>query len=91
VGFRDLAKQHVSSGVVLGPHVLGLFGEHAPVADFFAELGKFLLMFFAGLEIEFIVLRSATCAKMAGSCGRTSVRCLYLPAEASLRFCRWSS
>ena len=26
------------SGVVLGPHVLGLFGEHAPIADFFAEL-----------------------------------------------------
>ena len=40
------------SGVVLGPHVLGLFGEHAPIADFFAELGKLLLMFFAGLEID---------------------------------------
>jgi Kef-type K+ transport system membrane component KefB len=40
------------SGIVLGPHVLGLFGEHAPVADFFAELGKLLLMFFAGLEID---------------------------------------
>jgi hypothetical protein len=25
------------SGVVLGPHVLGLFGEHAPIADFFAD------------------------------------------------------
>src|SRR5271157_5635871 len=40
------------SGVVLGPHVLGLFGEHATIADFFAELGKLLLMFFAGLEID---------------------------------------
>jgi Kef-type K+ transport system membrane component KefB len=39
------------SGVVLGPHVLGFFGEHAPVANFFAELGKLLLMFFADLEI----------------------------------------
>ena len=28
------------SGVVLGPHVLGFFGEHSPIADFFAELGK---------------------------------------------------
>ena len=28
------------SGVVLGPHVLGFFGEHAPVANFFAEFGK---------------------------------------------------
>jgi Kef-type K+ transport system membrane component KefB len=45
------------SGVVLGPHVLGLFGEHAPVADFFAELGKLLLMFFAGLEIDIAQFR----------------------------------
>jgi Kef-type K+ transport system membrane component KefB len=45
------------SGVVLGPHVLGLFGEHAPIADFFAELGKLLLMFFAGLEIDIVQFR----------------------------------
>ena len=45
------------SGVVLGPHVLGFFGEHAPVADFFAELGKLLLMFFAGLEIDIAQFR----------------------------------
>ena len=31
-------------GVILGPYVLGLFGEDRPVADFFAELGKLLLM-----------------------------------------------
>jgi Kef-type K+ transport system membrane component KefB len=45
------------SGVVLGPHVLGLFGEHATIADFFAELGKLLLMFFAGLEIDIAQFR----------------------------------
>ena len=39
-------------GVALGPHVLGFFGEHRPIADFFAELGKLLLMFSAGLEID---------------------------------------
>jgi Na+:H+ antiporter len=39
-------------GVVLGPHVLGVFGENRPIADFFAELGKLLLMFSAGLEID---------------------------------------
>lgn len=39
-------------GVLLGPHVLDLFGTNRPVADFFAELGKMLLMFFAGLEID---------------------------------------
>jgi len=44
-------------GVVIGPHVLGFFGEHAPIADFFAELGKLLLMFFAGLEIDIAQFR----------------------------------
>jgi Kef-type K+ transport system membrane component KefB len=45
------------SGVVLGPHVLGVFGERRPIADFFAELGKLLLMFFAGLEIDIAQFR----------------------------------
>jgi Kef-type K+ transport system membrane component KefB len=40
------------SGVVVGPHVLGLFGEHRPIADFFADLGRLLLMFVAGLEMD---------------------------------------
>lgn len=46
-------------GVMLGPHVLGFFGErpHRPIADFFAELGKLLLMFFAGLEIDLALFR----------------------------------
>ena len=45
------------SGVLLGPYVLGFFGERTPVADFFAELGKLLLMFFAGLDLR-LILRS---------------------------------
>jgi Kef-type K+ transport system membrane component KefB len=47
------------SGVVLGPHVLGVFGEQRPIADFFADLGKLLLMFFAGLEIDLALFRRA--------------------------------
>jgi len=46
-------------GVALGPHVLGFFGEHRPIADFFAELGKLLLMFSAGLEINIDLFRRA--------------------------------
>jgi Kef-type K+ transport system membrane component KefB len=46
-------------GVILGPHVLGFFGEHRPIADFFAELGKLLLMFSAGLEIDIAQFRKA--------------------------------
>jgi Kef-type K+ transport system membrane component KefB len=40
------------SGVLLGPHGLDLVGQNRPIADFFADLGKLLLMFIAGLEID---------------------------------------
>jgi Kef-type K+ transport system membrane component KefB len=40
------------AGVALGPSGLGTVPEAAPVAGFFAEIGKLLLMFFAGLEID---------------------------------------
>lgn len=40
------------SGVLLGPYCLDIVGKSRPIADFFAELGKLLLMFFAGLEID---------------------------------------
>lgn len=46
-------------GVIVGPHVLNVFGESRPIADFFAELGKLLLMFFAGLEIDLERFRQA--------------------------------
>jgi Kef-type K+ transport system membrane component KefB len=47
------------TGVLIGPHGIGLFGEHRPIADFFAELGKLLLMFCAGLEINLALFRQA--------------------------------
>ncbi len=47
------------SGVVIGPHVLGIFGEKRPIADFMAQLGQLLLMFFAGLEIDLTRFRQA--------------------------------
>jgi Kef-type K+ transport system membrane component KefB len=40
------------AGVLIGPHSLDLAGQNRPVADFFGELGKLLLLFFAGLEID---------------------------------------
>ena len=42
----------IAAGVLIGPHVLGVVPQHAEVANFFAELGKLLLMFFIGLEID---------------------------------------
>ena len=46
-------------GVLLGPHGLEFFGTQRPIADFFAELGKLLLMFSAGLEIDVDQFRKA--------------------------------
>src|SRR5215831_17837537 len=51
---------YILLGVVVGPHLLGVLPQHAAVADFFAELGKLLLMFFVGLDIdlnEFLLAR----------------------------------
>src|SRR6516164_7303239 len=39
-------------GVALGPSGLHTLPNAAPVAEFFAEIGVLLLMFFAGLEID---------------------------------------
>jgi len=40
------------AGVALGPSGLHTLPKAAPVAEFFAEIGVLLLMFFAGLEID---------------------------------------
>jgi Kef-type K+ transport system membrane component KefB len=46
-------------GIILAPHVLNISGEHHPVIGFFAELGKLMLMFAAGLEIDMDLFRRA--------------------------------
>ena len=47
------------AGIVVGPHGLSMLGKHAPVADFFGDLGKLLLMFFAGLETDLVLFRKS--------------------------------
>src|SRR5262249_54660669 len=47
------------AGVAVGPHGLDIVGEHDPVPKFFGELGKLLLMFFAGLEVDLALFRRA--------------------------------
>jgi Kef-type K+ transport system membrane component KefB len=47
------------AGIVLGPHVLDIFGKERPIADFMSELGKLLLMFYAGLEVDMALFRQA--------------------------------
>lgn len=47
------------AGLVIGPHGLGLIGNERPIADFFAEIGKLLLMFMAGLEVNLVLFKAA--------------------------------
>ncbi len=46
-------------GVAIGPYGLDVIGQSRPVFDFLADLGKLLLMFFAGLEIDLTRFREA--------------------------------
>src|SRR5215467_8176122 len=47
------------AGIILGPHVLDIFGKERPIADFMSELGKLLLMFYAGLEVDLALFRQS--------------------------------
>lgn len=45
----------LAAGVLFGPHGLEVAPKHSEVAEFFAEIGKLLLMFFAGIEIDLVM------------------------------------
>jgi Kef-type K+ transport system membrane component KefB len=45
------------TGMLFGPYGLDVIGKQRPIADFFAELGKLLLMFMAGLEVDLGLFR----------------------------------
>ena len=47
------------AGILLGPHVLDIFGKERPIVDFMSELGKLLLMFYAGLELDLTLFRQS--------------------------------
>jgi Kef-type K+ transport system membrane component KefB len=72
-------------GVALGPHVLGFFGEDRPIANFFADLGKLLLMFSAGLEIDVALFRKAQVRSIIFGLVTTAVP-LFLGALFALAF-----
>jgi Kef-type K+ transport system membrane component KefB len=42
----------LAGGLLLGPYVLGVISKEGPTATFLGEIGKLMLMFFAGLEID---------------------------------------
>ncbi|MCS3896713.1 cation:proton antiporter [Bradyrhizobium japonicum] len=50
---------YILAGVLLGPNVLSVLNPDGKVVSFFAELGKLLLMFFAGFEVNFTQFQRA--------------------------------
>src|SRR3974377_803009 len=56
------------AGVSLGPSGLHTLPQAAPVAEFFAEIGKLLLMFFAGLEIDLSQFRRTGARSLVFGC-----------------------
>src|SRR6516162_7337743 len=53
------------AGVALGPSGLHVLPKSDPIGDFFAEVGKLLLMFFAGLEIDLSQFRRTASRSLA--------------------------
>jgi Kef-type K+ transport system membrane component KefB len=47
------------AGLVIGPHGFDVIGDKRPIVDFLGEIGKLLLMFMAGLEVNLALFRAA--------------------------------
>ena len=47
----------VAFGILLGPYVLDVAPKNHPIVQFFGDLGRLLLMFGAGLEININLFR----------------------------------
>jgi Kef-type K+ transport system membrane component KefB len=43
---------YILAGILLGPQVLGVLNPDGKIVQFFADIGKLLLMFFAGFEVD---------------------------------------
>jgi Kef-type K+ transport system membrane component KefB len=49
----------ILTGIICGPYVLGMMRHTAPVLAMFAEIGRLLLLFYAGLEIDLALFNQA--------------------------------
>src|SRR6187402_714618 len=70
---------YMIAGILIGPHVLGVFSEPGPVESV-GELGVMLLMFFLGMEIDVPDKRSELLTPIAAQV----VRILLSAAVAAL-------
>jgi Kef-type K+ transport system membrane component KefB len=47
----------ILAGILFGPYILGLGKGDGPLINVFGELGKLLLLFFAGMEIDLVLFK----------------------------------
>lgn len=47
------------AGLIIGPHGFDVIGDKRPIVDFLGEIGKLLLMFMAGLEVNLALFKAA--------------------------------
>src|SRR5215475_9906563 len=69
---------YILAGIILGPHVLAVLDPTGKVVSFFAELGKLLLMFFAGFEVNLAQFQQAR--KKAATFGLLTFACPFILA-----------
>src|SRR5215470_12336115 len=50
---------YILAGIILGPNMLAVLNPDGKIVAFFAELGKLLLMFFAGFDVDIAQLNKA--------------------------------
>src|SRR5262245_5735502 len=69
---------YILAGIILGPHVLAILKPEGQIVTFFAELGKLLLMFFAGFDVSVTQFRRAR--KRAAGFGLLTFACPFVLA-----------
>jgi len=62
-------------GIIVGPYVLGIFGQDRPIADFLGELGKLLLMFLLAWRSTWTYFVALATARSASASPRRRFRC----------------
>lgn len=71
---------YILAGIILGPSLLAILNPDGKVVNFFADLGKLLLMFFAGFEVDVDQFNRAR--RKAATFGLLTFACPFLLAAA---------
>jgi Kef-type K+ transport system membrane component KefB len=79
---------YILAGIILGPNLLAILNPDGKVVNFFADIGKLLLMFFAGFEVDIEQFNRAR--GKAATFGVLTFACPFLLAAALGAFLGYS-